>query len=162
MTHADRICTLLNQSRTIAVVGLSPKPSRPSHRVAAGLQRHGFRVLPVRPAVSRILGEPAWRSLHDLPEKPDLVNVFRAPEYVADIVADCIELNIATLWLQDGVIDEAAAERARAAGITVVMDRCIYRDYVGLGCAGRGHDLDAPPIPGPPDPATATMLPLHR
>ncbi|MFO8154933.1 MAG: CoA-binding protein [Pseudomonadota bacterium] len=144
MTHTDRICTLLNQSHTIAVVGLSPKPSRPSHRVAAALQSFGFRILPVRPAVSRILGEPAWPSLHDLPEKPDLVNVFRAPEHVAEIVADCIELNIAAIWLQDGVIDEEAAKRARSAGITVIMDRCIHRDYVQLGCAHHNRSDSSP------------------
>lgn len=135
MTHTDRICDMLNRCKTIAVVGLSPKPSRPSHRVAAAMQSFGFRILPVRPAVDHILGEPAYPDLHALPIKPDLVNVFRAPEHVSGIVASCIELNIRNLWLQDGVIDEDAAQRARAAGMTVVMDRCIYRDYVQLDCA---------------------------
>ncbi|HEY9147934.1 MAG TPA: CoA-binding protein [Gammaproteobacteria bacterium] len=128
----EEIKTLLQHVKTIAVVGLSPKPARPSHGVAKSMQGFGYRIIPVRPAVDEVLGEKAWPDLYALPEKPHLVNVFRAPEYVDAIVDACIELGIKAIWLQDGVINEAAAEKAKAAGITVVMDRCIYRDYLQL------------------------------
>ncbi len=126
------IRTLLQALDTIAVVGLSPKPSRPSHQVARAMQQYGYRIIPVRPAVDSILGEQAYPDLHTLPQVPDLVDVFRAPEHVDAIVDACIELQVPTLWLQDGVINPAAARRAMAHGIQVVMDRCIYRDYVQL------------------------------
>jgi predicted CoA-binding protein len=121
---------LLKRVRTVAVVGLSPQPTRPSHGVAKALQRFGYRIVPVRPAVDEVLGERAYASLRELPFAPDVVDVFRAPEYVAAIVDDCIALKLPALWLQEGVVDEQAALRAQAAGITVVMDRCLYRDYV--------------------------------
>ncbi len=130
----DEICQRLRRLRTVAVVGLSPKPSRPSYCVAQALQQFGYRIVPVRPALEEVLGERAVPDLHALPGPVDLVDVFRAPEYVDEIVDACIELKIPALWLQDGVVNEAAALRARAAGIWVVMDRCIYRDY--LACDG--------------------------
>ncbi len=123
---------LLQRVKTIAVVGLSPKPSRPSYRVAQALQGFGYRILPVRPATAEILGEPAWPDLYALPQRPDLVDVFRAAEHVGPIVDACIELGIPALWLQDGVVNEAEARRAQAAGLTVVMDRCTYRDHTRL------------------------------
>lgn len=125
----DEIRALLLRVSTVAVVGLSPRTVRPSHRVAMAMQRYGYRVIPVRPAVDSVLGEKAYASLRELPELPDLVDVFRAPEYVAAIVDDCLALGVKALWLQEGVIDEAAALRARAAGVFVVMDRCVYREY---------------------------------
>jgi predicted CoA-binding protein len=128
----DEIKILLQQTKTIAVVGLSPNPSRPSHGVSAAMQGFGYRIIPVRPAVEEILGEKAYADLHALPKRPDLVNVFRAPEHVGPIVEACIELGIAAIWLQDGVVNEAAAHKAQQAGITVIMDRCIYRDYMQL------------------------------
>jgi predicted CoA-binding protein len=128
----DEIRALLERVQTIAVVGLSPKPNRPSFRVAAQMQRFGYRIIPVRPAVGSVLGEPAYPDLRAVPDKVDLVDVFRAPEHVDEIVDACIALKLPALWLQDGVINEAAAQRARAAGITVVMDRCVYRDYLGF------------------------------
>jgi len=106
--------------------------------VARSLQRFGYRIIPVNPFAESILGEPAVASLEQLPEvlgaaeHVDLVDVFRRPEHVAGIVADCIRLKMPALWLQDGVIDEAAAARARAAGILTVMDRCLYRDRAAL------------------------------
>lgn len=126
------IRALLQQIKTIAVVGLSASPNRPSHGVARALQGFGYRIVPVNPTVTEVLGEKAWPSLHALPEAVDLVDVFRASGHVAGIVEECIALKLPALWLQDGVIDEAAARRARAAGLTVVMDRCIYRDYIQL------------------------------
>lgn len=122
------ICTLLKEVRTIAVVGLSPRPARPSHRIGRALQQWGYRVIPVRPAVAEVLGERAYPNLQAVPEAIDLVNVFLAPERVAPVVDACIERGVKRIWLQDGVVDEAAAERAQAAGLTVVMDRCIWRD----------------------------------
>ncbi|MDS4031094.1 MAG: CoA-binding protein [Candidatus Contendobacter sp.] len=128
----DEIRTLLRRIKTIAVVGLSASPSRPSHGVARALQGFGYRIIPVNPAVREVLGARAYPSLRELPEPVDLVDVFREPSHVAGIVDDCIALKLPALWLQDGVVDEAAALRARAAGLTVVMDRCIYRDYIQL------------------------------
>lgn len=125
----EAIRTLLQTVKSIAIVGLSPKPGRPSHSVAKALQDYGYRILPVRPAVAEVLGVTAYPDLYALPERPDLVDVFRAPEHVGPIVDACIDLGIPALWLQDGVINEAEALRARAAGITVVMDRCTYRDH---------------------------------
>lgn len=128
----DDICRLLREVHTIAVVGLSPNAARPSFGVAKAMQSFGYRILPVRPLVSEVLGERAYADLESLPILPDIVDVFRAPEHVPAIVESCIKLGIKNIWLQDGVVHEEAAQRARQAGITVVMDRCIYRDYTQL------------------------------
>lgn len=122
------IRALLQRVKTIAIVGYSPKPQRPSHAVAATLQARGYRIIPVRPAINEGLGEKAYARVSDLPEVPDLVDVFRQPAAVDAIVDDCIALGVKNLWLQDGVINEAAALRAQAAGMTVVMNRCTLRD----------------------------------
>jgi len=129
-THPEPevIRSLLKQIHTIAVIGLSANPARPSYRVAKGLQNMGFRIIPVRPFLSVVLGEKAYSDLASLPEIPDIVDVFRASEYVPAIVDECIRLGIKRLWLQVGVIDEVAARRAVDAGIQVVMDRCLWRD----------------------------------
>src|SRR5690606_26372782 len=116
----------------IAVVGLSPDPERPSNGVARALQQFGYRIIPVRPKVDTLLGESAYPDLRALPVRPDIVDVFRAPEHVPEIVDDCIALGVKVLWLQEGVVNVAAAEKARAHGITVVMDRCIYKEWVAL------------------------------
>ena len=126
----DQIRSLLQAVKTIAVVGLSPRAERPSYRVSRSMQGFGYRIVPVRPAVSEVLGEKAYARLSDMPFVPDLVDVFRASDEVGPIVDECIALGVKRIWLQDGVIDEAAAARALAAGITVVMDRCIWRDYM--------------------------------
>ena len=125
---SDDIRRLLHEVRSIAVLGLSPNPSRPSFRVAQGLQAKGYRIVPVRPATDEVLGEKAYPDLESLPELPDIVDVFRASEHVPEIVESCIKLGIKRIWLQDGVIHEEAAQRARDAGIVVVMDRCMWRD----------------------------------
>jgi predicted CoA-binding protein len=124
----EEIRRLFHEVRNIAVVGLSPNPSRPSFRVAQSLQSRGYRIIPVRPATDEVLGEKAYPDLESLPELPDIVDVFRAPEHVPEIVDSCIKLGIKRIWLQDGVINEEAAQRARDAGIVVVMDRCMWRD----------------------------------
>jgi predicted CoA-binding protein len=134
----DQINQLLRSARVIAVVGLSADPTRPSHGVARALQRFGYRIIPVTPSADIILGENAVPDLDHLPEalapgeKVDIVDVFRRPEHVAAIVNDCVRLRLPALWLQDGVIDEAAAERARDSGIFTVMNRCLFRDRAAL------------------------------
>ncbi len=134
----EQINQLLRSARTIAVVGLSADPTRPSHGVARALQRFGYRIIPVTPTADMILGEQAVPDLAHLPEvlgpgeKVDIVDVFRRPEHVAAIVDECVRLQLPAVWLQDGVIDEAAAERARTAGIFTVMDRCLFRDRSAL------------------------------
>lgn len=128
----DDIRALLQRVQRIAVVGLSPQPTRPSHTVAAALQGFGYKIIPVRPALDQVLGERAYADLHEVPAPIDLVDVFRAPQHVDAIVDTCIELRLSALWLQDGVINETAALRAQQAGLFVVMNRCIYRDHRAL------------------------------
>lgn len=128
----DDIRALLESTRHIAVVGLSPRPNRPSHQVASALQQFGYHIIPVRPAVDEVLGEPAYAELAAVPGPIDLVDVFRAPDKIAPVIDACIARRVPAVWLQDGVINEAEAQRAKAAGITVIMDRCIYRDYMQL------------------------------
>ncbi|MFZ1907445.1 MAG: CoA-binding protein [Burkholderiales bacterium] len=125
----EQIRDLLVRARTIAVVGLSPRPERPSHRIAQRLKSWGYRVVPVRPALSEVLGEKAYSRLADVPGRIDLVNVFRAAEQVGPIVEQCIALSLPAIWIQEGIVNEPAAERARAAGMVVVMDRCISVEY---------------------------------
>ncbi len=122
----------MREVHTIAVVGLSPNPSRPSFRVAQALKSFGYRIFPVRPLVIEVLGEKAYPDLESLPEVPDIVDVFRAPQHVPAVVDSCIKLGIKRLWLQEGVLHEEAALRAQQAGITVVMDRCMFRDHTQL------------------------------
>lgn len=126
------ICQLLYQVRSIAVVGLSSNEARPSFRVARGLQELGYRIIPVHPLAGEVLGERAYPDLESLPELPDIVDVFRASEYVPAIVGSCIKLGVRNLWLQEGVVHEEAALRAQQAGIMVVMDRCMWRDCTQL------------------------------
>lgn len=121
---------MLKRVRNIAVVGLSPDPSRPSYGVAAAMQKFGYNIIPVHPTAQEVLGAKAYRCLADIDISIDLVDVFRRAEFIDGIVDECIALRLKALWLQDGIINEPAAERALAAGMLVVMDRCIYRDYV--------------------------------
>jgi len=126
---AREIRALLEHAKTIAVVGLSPKADRPSHRIARRLQEWGYRVIPVRPAISEVLGERAYARLSDLPLKPDLVDVFRAADEIGPLVDECIALGLPAIWIQEGIVNEEAAARAKAAGMQVVMDRCIAVEY---------------------------------
>ncbi len=125
----DPIHELLSRTKTIAVVGLSDSPLRPSYGVSAYMQSQGYRISPVNPQIEESLGEKAYASLLDIPEKIDLVDVFRRPEHVDEIVEQAIQLKIPAIWLQEDVINEAAAERARQAGIFVVMDLCILKEH---------------------------------
>ena len=129
---AEELRRILREARTLAVVGLSPKQARPSHRVARAMQGFGYRIIPVRPAVTEVLGEPAYARLEDVPGPVDLVVVFRAPVHVAPVVDACIARGFPRLWLQDGVVNPEEARRAQAAGIEVVMDRCVWRDYMAF------------------------------
>lgn len=128
----DQIKALLQRVKTIAVVGLSPKPDRPSFGVSRAMQGFGYRIVPVRPAVSEVLGEKAYARLADIPFPVDLVNVFREPAAMPGLVEECLAINAPALWIQEGIVHDEAAQRARAAGLTVVMDRCIWKDYVAL------------------------------
>jgi hypothetical protein len=123
---------LLKSVRTLAVVGLSPQPARPSYRVAQAMQRYGLRIIPVRPLVDAVLGEKAYPSLADIPFQVDLVDVFRAAEHVPAIVEQCLALHLPAIWIQEGIVAEAAAREAQAGGMAVVMDRCLLKEYVRL------------------------------
>ncbi len=127
--QADAIARLLKQAKTIAVVGLSSEPMRPSHGVSAYMQSQGYRIIPVNPQIESSLGEKAYASLLDVPEKIDIVNVFRRPEFVEEVVDQAIQLKLPAIWMQEDVIHEKAAEKARRNGIFVVMDRCILKEH---------------------------------
>lgn len=129
MPQPDPITDLLKRSKTIAVVGLSNSPLRPSHGVSAYMQTHGYRIIPVNPQIKGSLGEKAYPSLLDVPEKIDIVNVFRRPEFVEVVVDQAIKLKVPAIWMQEGVVNEAAAEKARKAGIFVLMDHCILKEH---------------------------------
>jgi uncharacterized protein len=123
---ADKI---LKSARTVAVVGLSADPRRPSYGVARYLQRAGYRIIPVNPNIAEVLGERAYATLSELPGPVDVVEVFRRSEFAGAIVDEAIAIGAGAVWLQDGVVDDAAAERARAAGLDVVMDDCMMRRH---------------------------------
>ena len=127
--QSDPITDLLRRSKTIAVVGLSSNPLRPSHGVSAYMQGHGYRIIPVNPNIQECLGERAFRSLLDVSEKIDIVNIFRRPEFVEEMVDQAIQLKVPAVWMQEEVMHETAAEKARRAGIFVVMDRCILKEH---------------------------------
>ena len=125
------ICNLLRDVKTIAMVGLSPLQKRPSYRIARGLQGLGYEIVPVRPLVPEILGEKAYSTLSEVPDPIDLVHVLRPARFLDSIVDECLARDFKRLWVQEGIINEAAAERARDNGIKVIMDRCIWRDRNG-------------------------------
>lgn len=127
-TH-DQIGQMLTNSKTIAVVGLSDSPLRPSYGVSAYMQSQGYRIIPVNPNIRGALGEKAVASLADIEEKIDIVDVFRRPEAVPSVIDEAIRLKVPAVWLQEGVVHEQAAEKARKAGIQVVMDRCILKEH---------------------------------
>ena len=129
MPEAEKISELLKNAKTIAVVGLSDNPARTSYRVSAYMQSQGYRIVPVNPAISEALGEKAYPTLSEVPEKVDIVNVFRRSEYVPEVVDEAIRLGVPAIWMQEGVVHEEAAEKARQAGIFVVMNRCILKEH---------------------------------
>jgi len=126
---SDPIRVLLETSRTIAVVGLSSNRMRPSHGVAEYLQQAGYKIIPVNPNETEVLGERAVALLEDIREKVDIVDIFRRSEFVPEVVESAIAIGAKAVWMQEGVIHEAAAQRARAAGLEVVMDKCILKEH---------------------------------
>jgi predicted CoA-binding protein len=129
-SEAKRITELLRSAKTIAVVGLSDRPNRTSYGVSQYMQSRGYSIIPVNPAIAESLGGRAYASLSEVPEKIDIVNVFRRSEFVPAVVDEAIRLGVPAIWMQEGVIHEAAAEKARQAGIFVVMDRCILKEHM--------------------------------
>ena len=123
---------LLRRSRTIAVVGLSSKRFRPSYGVAEYMQEQGYRIIPVNPNESEVLGEKTYRSVEDVPEHIDIVDIFRRSEFVGPIVESAIRVGANAVWMQEGVVHEEAAQKARDAGLAVVMDRCILKEHMRL------------------------------
>ena len=130
INNSEAIKRILNECRTIAVVGLSSKVTRPSHGVAGYMQRAGYRIVPVNPNESEVLGERAYASLTEVPEQIDLVDVFRRSEEAGAAVDEAIAIGARAVWLQEGVIDHAAAQRALNAGLLVVMDRCWLKEHL--------------------------------
>jgi predicted CoA-binding protein len=126
----DPIRDLLSRAKTIAVVGLSDDPLRASHGVSAYMQSHGYKIIPVNPTIKEALGETAYPSLMEVPGKIDIVNVFRRSEFVEEIVDQAIQLKIPAVWMQEEVINEAAAAKARNAGMFVAMDVCILKEHL--------------------------------
>jgi uncharacterized protein len=124
---------ILEEARTVAIVGISDEPSRPSHEIARYLIEHGYRVVGVNPALEEVLGAICYPSLEAIPEPVDVVDVFRKPDALETIVTDVIKLEIPYLWLQEGVVNPDAAERAKEAGIKVVMDHCMKKEHTRLG-----------------------------
>lgn len=127
--QSDPIAEVLKRSKTIAVVGLSCNPLRASHGVSAYMQSQGYRIIPVNPHIEECLGEKAYPSLLDVPDEIDIVNIFRRPQFVEEVVEEAIQLKVPAIWMQEEVVHEQAAEKARRAGIFVVMDRCILKDH---------------------------------
>ena len=127
--QSDPIAAVLKRSKTIAVVGLSRNPFRPSHGVSAYMQAQGYRIIPVNPKVNECLGEKAYRTLLEVPQNIDIVNIFRRPEAVEEIVDQAIQLKVPAIWMQEDVVHEKAAEKARQAGIFVMMDSCILKEH---------------------------------
>ena len=127
--QTDFVSELLKKAKTIAVIGLSNDPMRPSHGVSAYMQSEGYRIIPVNPQIESCLGEKAYASLLEVPEKIDIVNIFRRPEFVEEVVDQAIQLGVPAIWMQEDVIHAEAAEKARKNGIFVVMDRCILKEH---------------------------------
>lgn len=138
MNEPEVIEDILNNAKTIAVVGISNKPDRPSYHVAAEMQRRGYRIVPVNPVLKKVLGEQGYPSLREIPFPVDLVDVFRAPEFVPQIVEDTIAIGAKYLWLQEGVMHPEAIAHAEANGIHVVADKCLYKEHL------RRHKSGAP------------------
>lgn len=134
MDEEETIGRILKESKTIAVVGLSPEPDRPSHGVAAYLKSKGYKIIPVNPAVPEVLGEKSYPDIKSIPAtvKVDVVDIFRRPEFVPPIVEDAIKIKAKAVWMQEGIVHEEAAKKARDAGLLVVMDRCMMKEHAKL------------------------------
>jgi len=131
----SRIDAILRSCHTIAVVGLSGRRFRPSYGVAEYMQKAGYRIIPVNPHESQILGEKCYPDLESIPDSVEIVNIFRRPEFVPQIVEAAIRKDAKAVWMQEGVVHEEAARRAESAGLAVIMDRCILKDHRRLARA---------------------------
>jgi len=120
---------ILNNYKTIAVVGLSSEPQRPAYSIARYMKKQGYRVIPVNPGETEVLGEKAYPDLTSVPEQIEIVNIFRRPEFVPDVVEEAIAVGAKVVWMQEGIVHEEAADRADEAGLSVVMDRCIRTEH---------------------------------
>ena len=120
---------ILKEYRTVAVVGLSPDPKRPSYKVASYLAQHGYEIIPVNPNADEILGKPSYPDLDSIPEPAEVVDIFRRSEEVMPVVDEAIKIGAKVVWMQEGVINETAASRARDAGLLVVMDKCMFKEH---------------------------------
>ena len=129
----DVIDRILDEAKTVAVVGLSDRPDRPSHDVSRYLQERGYRIVPVNPNVREVLGKVSYGSLAEIPGEVDLVDVFRKPEFVPRIASEAIRIGAKFFWMQEGIVNERAREELAAAGIPVVMDRCVKKELVKRG-----------------------------
>lgn len=129
---SEEIRTILKETKVIAVVGLSPKPERPSFSVSAYMQQQGYQIIPVNPGQKEILGEKVYPSLLDIPTPIDMVNIFREPGAVPEIVDQAIAKKAKVIWMQEGIVHNEAADKARAAGLKVVMNKCLYKEHVRL------------------------------
>lgn len=128
----EKIREILTQTTTIAVVGLSPNPSRASYSVANYLKNKNYRIIPVNPKHPEVLGEKSYPNLSDIPEKIDLVDIFRRPEHIPPIVDEAIKIKAKVIWMQSGIVNQDAAQKAKEAGLEVVMDRCMYVEHCRL------------------------------
>lgn len=129
---AAEIAEILRTCKVIAVVGLSPKPERPSHGVSLYMKEQGYTIIPVNPGQTEVLGEKCYKSVLDIPGPVDMVNIFREPAAVPEIVDQAIAKKAKVVWMQEGIVHNAAAEKARAAGLTVVMNKCLYKEHARL------------------------------
>lgn len=128
----EKIREILSESTTIAVVGLSADPSRPSHGVANYLKNKNYRIIPVNPRYPEVLGENSYPTLSDIPEKVDIVDIFRRPEHIPPIVEEAIKIKAKVIWMQSGILNHQAAQKAKEAGLVVVMDRCMAVEHSRL------------------------------
>lgn len=130
ITEADRITDVLQSAKTIAVVGLTDTPFRPSYGVSHYMQSQGYRIIPVNPNIKEWMGAKAYESLVEVPDKVDIVNIFRRSDAVPEVVDQAIQIKAHVIWMQEGVVHQKAAEKARQAGIFVVMDKCILKEHI--------------------------------
>ena len=130
---SDEIRQILTRFKTIAVVGISEKPDRPSYRVAEYLQKNGYRIIPVNPVLQEVFGEKAYPDLKSIPEKVEIVDIFRKPDAVPDIVDQAIQIGAKVIWMQENIVHNTAADKARNAGLQVVMNKCILKEHANLG-----------------------------
>lgn len=134
---SDPIREIFEKYKTLAVVGLSSRPSRPSYGVSSYMMAHGYRIIPVNPNEESVLGLKCYRNLDEVPEVPEVVVIFRRPEFVAEVVDAAVRKGARVIWMQEGIIHEDAARRAREAGVEVVMDRCILKEHAKRFVAQR-------------------------